>query len=277
MLSPEEIDEQQQLLAANRRTLAVYLEQQALLGRAYSPPALINGIADTRRTIKHIKAILSATGATIPEDPDDESPIELPLAPTELPPEPSGRVEPLAPPLQPAQGRAQPPWVWLAITGVLALTLVIVIGWALFSRLSAPPDSAAVETDTPAAEAGGPSSDQSSPEPAQADLSLQELEGQLAEANIALSATQADQVREYINDASTGYKALAEHALQVLGNQRFRDPLYLDELDVRYTQLVGEAHYLDFNEDELKEAMVRAWNEHYTDNQVDTFDQMLGS
>ena len=74
MLSPEEIVEQQQLLAAYRRTLAVYLRQQAEIGRAFSPPALINGIDETRRDIKRIKAILQAASAEVAEDPDDDEP-----------------------------------------------------------------------------------------------------------------------------------------------------------------------------------------------------------
>jgi hypothetical protein len=41
MLPADEIAEQEQLLATHRHTLMIYLEQQAEIGRAYSPPSLI--------------------------------------------------------------------------------------------------------------------------------------------------------------------------------------------------------------------------------------------
>jgi hypothetical protein len=77
--------------------------------------------------------------------------------------------------------------------------------------------------------------------------------------------------------SKTGYKLLAEHALQVVGDQKFRNPLFLDELDVRYTDLVGQEHFADFDEDQLKAGMLRAWNEHYTDQPVDSYDQIVES
>src|SRR5206468_8959740 len=54
-----------------------------------------------------------------------------------------------------------------------------------------------------------------------------------------MMSARSPEVREYINNPDTGYKLLAEHALQVVGDQKFRDTLYLDELDTRYTDLVG--------------------------------------
>jgi hypothetical protein len=68
----EEIDQQFQLLAAYRRTLAVYLQQQAAIGQAFSPPALVNGITDARHNIRRIKAALRASGLSVSEAPDDE-------------------------------------------------------------------------------------------------------------------------------------------------------------------------------------------------------------
>jgi hypothetical protein len=76
MLSPEEIAEQQQLLATHRRTLAVYIEQQAELGRAFSPPGVIQGIYEARSNIRRIKKILRSADAVIADDPDDEEPIK---------------------------------------------------------------------------------------------------------------------------------------------------------------------------------------------------------
>src|SRR5215213_5650933 len=73
MLTPEEIAEQQQLLATYRHTLAIYLKQRAMIGQAYSPPALITGIEEARGNIKRIKTTLKAAGVAVPDDPDDES------------------------------------------------------------------------------------------------------------------------------------------------------------------------------------------------------------
>src|SRR3954464_3844537 len=113
MLSPEEIAEQQQLLAAHRRTLAIYLKQQAMIGRAYSPPALINGIEDARSTIRRIKRILNAAGAAVPDDPDDES------ATATLP-----RLVAASP-----QGRALPRWLWPLVAASVVIVLAIGGGW----------------------------------------------------------------------------------------------------------------------------------------------------
>jgi hypothetical protein len=72
MLTQEEIAQQFQLLATYRRTLAVYLRQQAAIGEAFSPPALVNGIWDARQNIRRIKAALRASGLSIPEAANDE-------------------------------------------------------------------------------------------------------------------------------------------------------------------------------------------------------------
>ena len=72
MVPQDEINEQLELLATYRRTLAVYLRQQAALGEAYSPPGLVNGIHETRHQIQRIKQWLQAAGAAVPDDPDDE-------------------------------------------------------------------------------------------------------------------------------------------------------------------------------------------------------------
>lgn len=243
MLSPEEIAEQEQLLAAHRHTLAIYLKQQAEIGHAYSPPALISGIDEARSNIRRIKAALKGTGVEVAEDPDDEEPPRLFGLPRK------NRV----------------PEIVLGLASVLVIALAIGAGW-WFSR---PPagtlsqQATATQAETPPDQAPAGTTD------------LAALESQLAEANIALSATQVDQVREYINQPDTGYKLLAEHALALMNGQKFREMLYLDELDTRYTDLVGQDHYADFDEQQLKEGMLRAYNEHYTDNQASSFDEIV--
>jgi hypothetical protein len=246
MLSPEEIAEQQQLLAAHRRTLAIYLKQQAEIGQAYSPPALINGIEYARSNIRRIRATLSAAGVTVSEDPDDEEP------------QPSHR-RPVA---VPRQDPMFPRWLGLAVVSVLVIGLAAGGGWWW---LSTQPGNTPSPQETPSTLEATAST----------ETDVAALESQLMEANIALSAVQVGQVREYINDPNTGYKMLAEHALQVVGDQKFRDTLYLDELDTRYTELVGEDHYAEFDDDQLKAGMVRAWNEHYPDQQVTSFDEIV--
>jgi hypothetical protein len=71
-VNQEDIDEQQELLEAHRRTLAVYLKQQAKLGSAYAPPGVINGIREARAGIRHVKATLQGWGIVIADYPDDE-------------------------------------------------------------------------------------------------------------------------------------------------------------------------------------------------------------
>lgn len=81
MLPQEEIDEQIELLQTYRRTLATYLRQQAAIGEAYSPPALVYGINETRGHIKRIKTALRGAGVEVPEDIDDDEPIFVPVVP----------------------------------------------------------------------------------------------------------------------------------------------------------------------------------------------------
>ena len=66
MIPQEEIDEQLQLLRTYRRTLATYLRQQAAFGEAYSPPALLYGIAESRSHIQRIKAACAPLGSRCP-------------------------------------------------------------------------------------------------------------------------------------------------------------------------------------------------------------------
>jgi tetratricopeptide (TPR) repeat protein len=70
-LDQETIAEQLALLAAHRRTLAVYMRQKAELG-VLAPPGVFNGIADARAQIQRIKVILRNSGVSVPDLPDDE-------------------------------------------------------------------------------------------------------------------------------------------------------------------------------------------------------------
>src|SRR6266511_3800206 len=70
MLNQDDIDNQQALLVAHRRTLAVYLHQQAALG-VLVPPGVVNGIAEARDQIGQIKAALRAAGTAVDDHPND--------------------------------------------------------------------------------------------------------------------------------------------------------------------------------------------------------------
>jgi hypothetical protein len=61
-LSPEEIAQQQELLAAHRRRLTVYLRQVADLGPTYAPPGTLTGIDDTRMEIAAGQGARSQSG-----------------------------------------------------------------------------------------------------------------------------------------------------------------------------------------------------------------------
>jgi hypothetical protein len=73
MLSEEELDQQQTVLAAHRRTLAAELARLALVGAAHAPPEVTNGIAESREHIARVKAILRASGVAVADHPDDTS------------------------------------------------------------------------------------------------------------------------------------------------------------------------------------------------------------
>ena len=260
MLSPDEIAEQQQLLATYRRTLAIYLRQQAQIGQAYSPPALINGIDETREQIKRIKEALKATGIVVPEDPDDEEPQPAPRRHAALP-------------------RQDPPFPGWLLPVIIVLALAAGGGyWWYYSKGIGTAEQAETSPQgaTPVDEAT-PAEEPPTEEVPNAQTDVAVLESQLMEANIALSETQVEVVRGFIRDPNTGYKLLAEHVLQIVSDQRFRQTIYLDEIDVRYTEVVGTDHYADFDEEQLKAGMVRAWNEHYTDQQVESFDEIVES
>jgi hypothetical protein len=76
MPNTHDIQEQQELLAAHRHTLSIYLRQRALQGAAFTPPSIENGIREARHNIRTIKATLRSWGAFVEDHPDDE---ETPL------------------------------------------------------------------------------------------------------------------------------------------------------------------------------------------------------
>src|SRR5690349_8473198 len=71
MPSQEEIKQQQDLLAAHRRTLAHSLKQQALLGIAQTPPGVVHGIEEAREQIRRVKSVLRGWGVPVEDLPDD--------------------------------------------------------------------------------------------------------------------------------------------------------------------------------------------------------------
>jgi hypothetical protein len=266
VLSPEEIAQQQELLAAYRRTLNIYLKQKAEIGGAYSPPGLISGINDSREHIKRIKATLRAAGVVV-KDGANDSPTEtlsmLTIEPNTASSHPSAAT---------TRSTSVPAWLLVSVV-VIAMASFGAYWWYNNRAIGAtgPTEASAQATAEGAASAEGPPTDAA---PA-AEPDVAAIESQLADACISLSETQADLVRGYISDSSTGYKALANRVLPIVGDLKFRQTLYYDEIYVRYTEVVGEDHFYDFDADQLKAGMLRAWNEHYTNQRVDSFDEIV--
>jgi len=74
MPTQDDIDDQQALLVAHRRTLATLRTQQATLTSAYAPPAVSAGIAEARTGIARCKALLAAWGVAVADGPDETEP-----------------------------------------------------------------------------------------------------------------------------------------------------------------------------------------------------------
>src|SRR5690349_18651656 len=75
MLSQDEINEQQTLLETHRQRLSPLLKQQAALG-TYTPPYVINEIANARTSIRQIKQHLRDSGVSVEDQlNDNDSPI----------------------------------------------------------------------------------------------------------------------------------------------------------------------------------------------------------
>ncbi|NTU83019.1 MAG: hypothetical protein HGA45_27235, partial [Chloroflexales bacterium] len=58
-------------LATWRATLADYLGQLAIFGRAYAPPHVLGGIREARREIERLKGQIRTMGVAVAEHPDD--------------------------------------------------------------------------------------------------------------------------------------------------------------------------------------------------------------
>jgi hypothetical protein len=70
--TPEQIADQRELLAAHRRTLAVYLRQLATLGSAYVPPSVSSGIREARVGVRQAKSALRGWGVEVEDLPGEE-------------------------------------------------------------------------------------------------------------------------------------------------------------------------------------------------------------
>jgi hypothetical protein len=77
MPTQENIDSQYNLLETHRRTLAVYLKQEAEFGNSYTPPVVKNGIREARNSIRRCKDTLRRWGVSVEDHPDDD---EMPLS-----------------------------------------------------------------------------------------------------------------------------------------------------------------------------------------------------
>lgn len=137
------------------------------------------------------------------------------------------------------------------------------------------------------------------PPPEQAQTVAQ-LEQELDTVNIKLGgAADLEVVRSNIATPSTGYAMLGRACVALLGNNRAKQPLYLDQLDDWYTFLSGLPYYSGKNaeadhdqivelgstperylvdggigQERLREAMVHMWNKYYGED-VSDFEQII--
>jgi ribosomal protein L29 len=75
MPSPEDIANQQTLLATYRRRLARQSQQLANQGEQHAPPGLLEDISEARREIARIKGVLHGWGLAVEDLPDDLDPL----------------------------------------------------------------------------------------------------------------------------------------------------------------------------------------------------------
>jgi tetratricopeptide (TPR) repeat protein len=73
-MTDDELRAQQAVLDAQRRTLLHLLGQEATFGAGFVPAHIAAGIDEARTAIRHIKAELRATGATIDDQSQDDAP-----------------------------------------------------------------------------------------------------------------------------------------------------------------------------------------------------------
>jgi Reverse transcriptase (RNA-dependent DNA polymerase) len=74
MPTPEEITQVLELLTVNRKTLSIYLKQQAVLGgTGYSSPGIVHGIEECRNNIRKIKSTLRKWDVKFEDLPYDDT------------------------------------------------------------------------------------------------------------------------------------------------------------------------------------------------------------
>jgi hypothetical protein len=71
MPTPDDIEQQQKLLAAHRSTLAHYLKQRARIGQDNITSGVAHGIDDARAEIARIKGVLRGWGVDVEDLPDE--------------------------------------------------------------------------------------------------------------------------------------------------------------------------------------------------------------
>jgi hypothetical protein len=112
--------------------------------------------------------------------------------------------------------------------------------------------------------------------------SVDEWEKKLRAINIDLgdSAYDKEKVRGYLAGPGPEYRALALGCLQVIGNRNLNKTLHLDIIEKHYSSMSGGSDYLsadgNVNLERVKEAMVKARNDFYTDNAT-SFEEIVGS
>ena len=74
MPTQQAIDSLRDLLARHRATLDHYLNQQAQLGKNYTPPGVANGITEARAEIQRIKEALRNWNVPVEDYPNEEAP-----------------------------------------------------------------------------------------------------------------------------------------------------------------------------------------------------------
>lgn len=105
----------------------------------------------------------------------------------------------------------------------------------------------------------------------------------MTDANLGLSSTRTRAglaaMRSYFTGPDSAYQMLAIASLEVVGEKRLKQMVYLDMIDDFYTSLVGgEDHYLNsdgkIDVQQLQEAIVKAYIEYYGEY-VPSLDQIL--
>jgi hypothetical protein len=79
-MNTDEIDDLQQLLAANRQRLMILLKQVAKQGEAHAQPGQISGIVEARAEIARLKQVLRTEGVEAADAPNDSAPEDLPVS-----------------------------------------------------------------------------------------------------------------------------------------------------------------------------------------------------